>query len=282
MKTRIAVLVLLTTISSQAQTTAAPDPGSRARRAAHVVVNEAKRYAVDAKSMLLAPGTWDAAEWQRAGFSAASIAGAFTIDDETRRIVQNNRTDFTQNVADLVTPFGGRRAEYVAIAMLATGFGIHDTRLRDTGRDALESSILASHITAPIIKEVVGRSRPFEEEGSLAFDPFSGNKSFPSGHSTNVFAVASVVAAHYDGWKIPTLAYTLATSVAIARLHDDVHWTSDVLTGAILGTSIGRGVVARHRAPAATAEGDSIHVTPFAVARGGGVLVSVPLERLIH
>src|SRR5512140_115854 len=179
----LVILLLTAAVTSYAQD--APRSDRRVHRATHVVVNEAKLYARDAKSMLFAPGSWDAAEWQRAGLAVASIGTAFTIDDETRRIVQNNRTDFTQNVADVVTPFGGRRADYVAIALLVTGFGIHDSRLRDTGRDALESSILASYITTPILKKVAGRSRPFEGDGSLAFDPFSAHDSFPSGHSTN-------------------------------------------------------------------------------------------------
>lgn len=273
-----ALVVLLTAVASFAQSSA--DDDSRVHRAARVVASEAKRYVIDAKSMFLAPGAWDAAEWQRAGFAVASIGGAFTIDDETRRIVQNNRTDFTQSVADFVTPFGGRRAEYISIAMLVTGFGVHDTRLRDTGRDALEATILAGRIATPILKELAGRSRPYEDEGSLAFDPFSGNQSFPSGHATGAFAVASVVAAHYDGWKIPTLAWTLASSVAVARVHDDVHWTSDVLAGAIIGTSIGRGVVARH-CGAVSRRDNAIRITPFALPRGGGVFVTVPLERLV-
>jgi membrane-associated phospholipid phosphatase len=50
------------------------------------------------------------------------------------------------------------------------------------------------------------------------------------------------------GWLVPTIAYTAATLVAFDRVNDRVHFTSDVAAGAVLGTAVGRFLVARHRA----------------------------------
>jgi len=183
----------------------------------------------------------------------------------------------TGEVSRVVTPFGGRRALTISAAVLLTGVIRHDSRLRESGRDAVEASILASGIVTPLIKRAAGRSRPFTGEGAYAFDPGSDNYSFPSGHATNAFAVASVFAAHSKGWVVPTVAYTLATSVAVARVHDNVHYTSDVIAGAAIGTAIGRSIVARHRREASPQRADAVtwNIIP---ARGGvAIEVSVPL-----
>jgi membrane-associated phospholipid phosphatase len=48
------------------------------------------------------------------------------------------------------------------------------------------------------------------------------HQSFPSGHATNAFAVASVAAGHADGWVVPAVAYSLASGVAVSRMNDNV------------------------------------------------------------
>jgi membrane-associated phospholipid phosphatase len=166
--------------------------------------------------------------------------------------------------------------------MFAGGLVTKNPRLRDTGRDAIEASILAAGIVTPLLKRAVGRSRPFKDQGAYDFHPFTENQSFPSGHSTNAFAVASVVAAHSRGWLVPTIAYTLATVVAVSRMNDNVHFGSDVLAGAAIGTAIGRAVVARHR-PGAAKRTVSIDLIPLR----GGVAVqlqmsSASLLRRVH
>jgi membrane-associated phospholipid phosphatase len=84
------------------------------------------------------------------------------------------------------------------------------------------------------IKYTVNRTRP------------NGSKhSFPSGHSAATFALAAVIERHL-GYRmaLPTLA--IATYVGTSRLHDNVHYLSDVVFGAALGTAVGWTVVGRH------------------------------------
>ena len=88
---------------------------------------------------------------------------------------------------------------------------------------------------------------PFETDGETTFTPFSSHDSFPSGHATQAFAIASVVAMRSNGWFLPALAYTTATVVAMDRINDRAHFASDVAAGAIIGTVTGRFLVARHR-----------------------------------
>jgi membrane-associated phospholipid phosphatase len=95
---------------------------------------------------------------------------------------------------------------------------------------------------------------------------------------TQAFAVASVVAAHDGRLWVGALSYGLAGSVGFARIHEDAHWASDVLAGAILGTVVGNAVVKvndRIRAKrAGPGEGPAIAVAPVLLPRGGGLTFS--------
>ena len=115
------------------------------------------------------------------------------------------------------------------------------------GRDALEAAVIAGLFTNLIIKPAAGRLRPAESDGRTVFEPFSSHRSFTSGHATAAFAVSSVVAMRAPGWIIPTVAYTLATLVAMDRINDQAHFASDVFAGAAIGLSTGRFIVNRHR-----------------------------------
>jgi len=247
------------------------------------VVDEVKRYGSDAVAIVRAPLQWDEAMWRKVAIITAADAAVFAADESIADFVQRNRSHAGDQFAKAITPFGGGRALQVSGATLLLGLATHNPRLRDTGRDAIEASILASGLITPAIKRVAGRSRPLENEGAFAFDPFTGNESFPSGHATNAFAVASVFAAHSDGWVVPAVAYTLATGVAASRVNDNVHFTSDVIAGAAIGTAVGRSVVARHRRAATRSENTPAVAWAIVPARGGVAFeVWIPASRIAH
>ena len=272
MKLRVAFLFALLA----AQPLFAANPGK-------AVVHEVKRYGSDAVALVRAPLQWDEAMWRKVAIITAADAAAFAADQSIADFVQRNRSHASDQFANAITPFGGGRALQLSGATLLIGLATHNLRLRDTGREAIEASILAAGLVTPAIKRVVGRSRPLANEGAFAFAPFSSNESFPSGHATNAFAVASVFAAHAHGWLVPAVAYTLATGVAASRMNDNVHFLSDVVTGAAIGTAIGRSIVARHQR-AATKGGDAPGITwAIAPARGGVTFeVWIPTSRVVH
>lgn len=75
--------------------------------------------------------------------------------------------------------------------------------------------------------------------------PDSSNKqSFPSGHASDFFMIATLLDRYY-GHKAGFVGYGLASYVAASRLKKDVHWLSDVVAGATLGYIIGN-TVSRH------------------------------------
>jgi membrane-associated phospholipid phosphatase len=240
------------------------DEASAADKAAHALANEVRRYAKDTKEMAGAPFHWTKHEWRRFGEGMAGVAVLYVADRKLYDAAQRNRSDATDHFADAVTPFGGRRAEYISLLMIAGGAWRGDTALRDAGRDSLEAEIIAGGIVTPALKRAFGRSRPIQEEGAHKFRPGSStHESFPSGHATNAFAFATAVAGHYDGWVVPTVVYSLATAVAVSRVNDRAHFPSDVLAGALIGHAVAKGIVYRHR----TARG-MLTIAPAAAGRG--------------
>jgi membrane-associated phospholipid phosphatase len=75
--------------------------------------------------------------------------------------------------------------------------------------------------------------------------PNGQNFSFPSGHAAATFAFASVIERHL-GARLAWPTILIATYVGTSRLHDNVHFLSDVVFGAALGTAVGWTVVGRH------------------------------------
>lgn len=216
-------------------------------RAVCIAKREAVRYVRDAKSLAAAPLHWDRREWTRFGEGSAAVLALYATDRQTSDYVQRHRSSSTDQFAKDITPFGGHRALQLSVLMIAAGAGIHDTTLRDAGRDSFESELLAAGIVTPLLKLAIGRARPIRNEGSHSFHPFDKNfDSFPSGHATNAFAFATAIAGHYDGWVVPTIVYTLASGVAVSRVNDHVHFPSDVLAGALIGRAVGKGILARH------------------------------------
>jgi membrane-associated phospholipid phosphatase len=255
----------------------AEDQQSILRKTGEAIAQEVLRYGRDARGIATAPTHWDADRWEKAGLTALALAAVLTSDEEVRELVQRNRSDLSQDVADFITPFGGQRAQNISIGLMLVGLAVRNPNLRDTGRDALEATLFAGRILTPQLKRAIGRSRPFVDEGTYAFDPFSGHASFPSGHAANAFALASVVAAHYQQPWVRYSAYGLASAVAWARVHDDLHFASDVVAGAVVGTAMGRAVVARNRRPG---EPPTVSWSPVLLDDGFAVQLTISIDQI--
>jgi membrane-associated phospholipid phosphatase len=231
---------------------------------------------LDGRSILTSPLHWDSSEWARAGAIVAALAIVGRKDTAIDAAVQRNRSSRTDAVASAVTPLGSYAAVGASVAALGGGWLLRDALLRDTGRDAIEAELFAAGIVTPLLKTITGRVRPSQGSDADEFRTFSRNQSFPSGHATEAFAVASVFAARSDGWVVPTLSYTLASMVALARVHDRAHFASDVFAGAVIGAAIGRSVVSRHRA---NPEKVSWDLVPFEANRGAGLAIRLGAGR---
>lgn len=92
-------------------------------------------------------------------------------------------------------------------------------------------------------KTLIGRARPFRalpgvesrqrrEPGGV--DPYS----FPSGHSAIAFTLATSASLSYPEWYVIVPAYLWASSTALARVWFGMHYPSDIVVGAAVGTGV--------------------------------------------
>ena len=124
----------------------------------------------------------------------------------------------------------------------------HDDRLAEASSLAGEA-LLDAGLWIEVLKAASARVRP-SNVGAGEFFQYGakGNGSFPSGHAMGSFAVAAAFAGAYEDKKwVPWLSFGLASLVSASRLALGRHFPADVVVGAVLGTSIGHGVVARSR-----------------------------------
>src|SRR5881394_676645 len=116
------------------------------------IIRELKRYGRDAKELTLAPARWNRGQWARFGEGVAAVAAVYAADRRLYDAVQRNRSSFSNDFAKVVTPFGGRRALDISALMIIGGAASHNDRLRDAGRDSLESELWAAGVVTPLLK----------------------------------------------------------------------------------------------------------------------------------
>lgn len=102
---------------------------------------------------------------------------------------------------------------------------------------------LSDQFNSGFIKELVGRARPCHQvdgvsviQGIHMLVDCGPGKSFPSSHAVNNFAVGTIFSYYYPKWKWWFLGW--AALVALSRPAVGVHYPSDILGGAVLGTMI--------------------------------------------
>jgi membrane-associated phospholipid phosphatase len=136
-----------------------------------------------------------------------------------------------------------------------------------------ESALLASSV-ATIMTVAAGRPRPFlygdkapiEDRNSV-----DASMSFISSHTAISFAVSTSTwmtfrRLHPDSsahWAVLAIGDAAAAVVGLARMLAGRHFPTDVLSGAIVGTSVGVLVPAMHRSP--------VKLAPTATSDGGGL-----------
>lgn len=86
-------------------------------------------------------------------------------------------------------------------------------------------------------KESIQRDRPFIQQPNLVpYRPETGY-SMPSGTTTAAFAWAAGVSTAFPKWYVAVPAFAVASTIGYSRVHLAAHYPSDVLIGALVGTS---------------------------------------------
>lgn len=183
------------------------------------------------------------------GISAVT-AGLIVADKHDMpyfRSHQGQWDDFNDTFDSLITT-----GEVVAVpaGLLTAGYIRHDPHEIDAALLATDA-YADSAIVNLAMKAVTRRLRPADIPAPQPFTntffkaPLTGS-SFPSGHATAAWSVATVVARRYARKRwVPWAAYGMAVVISASRVPQLAHFPSDVFMGSALGYTIARYQVLR-------------------------------------
>ncbi|HEY3350557.1 MAG TPA: phosphatase PAP2 family protein [Thermoanaerobaculia bacterium] len=196
---------------------------------------------LDTGHVLTSPIRWRGREWAAFSASVGALA-VLSLADESISDAAREHGPTLGFAGDTLEGLGDGRSFLLLGGFYLAGAIGHDSKAKNVFFDGLSASLIASGIITPVLSSLVGRERPTAEQGAYSFHPFEG-RSFPSGHATQAFAVASVIATSYDQAWVKVAAYGAASVGAYARVRRGKHFLTDVVAGAAIGTLVGRSVV---------------------------------------
>jgi hypothetical protein len=150
----------------------------------------------------------------------------------------------------------GDTPEQIGLSLATYAYGrlFDEPKVSHLGMDLIRAQI----VTEGLVQALKWSTRRCRPDGSNCLG-------FPSGHSAQTFAAATVLERHL-GWRRAALAYAVAAYVATSRLHDNRHYLSDVVFGAAVGTISGRTI---------TQHGPQNWALVAVPAPGGGVALAL-------
>jgi membrane-associated phospholipid phosphatase len=131
----------------------------------------------------------------------------------------------TTNIISLAAPAG----------LFVAGAIHHDHVMQQKSWYVVETIAVGSGI-AIVMKYVVNRPRPSSKDSLIIPAGDMGSPSFPSGHTSMAFATATALSLAYPKWYVIAPSFLWAGTVGFSRMYLGVHYPTDVLAGAIVGS----------------------------------------------
>jgi membrane-associated phospholipid phosphatase len=174
-------------------------------------------------------------------------AAAFPADVAVLRFTGRNQNSIMHDVSRFgLDPWGNGLYTLPVLGMTwLAGRLSGDDNTAYIGLMGAKTCVLAMGVSR-VPKFLFQRHRPDQSDPdamrfSGPFSGFTGNYSFPSGHSFIVFAtVASIAPSLHENKTLRIVLYTLASAVSLSRVYGNEHWFSDAAGGAIAGYAFGR------------------------------------------
>ncbi len=210
----------------------------------------------DQKTIWTFPVSLASGEHLKPTFTAMGITtGLMTIDPLSGHYFQKTRA-----FDDFNRVFSGKNTAIATFAAPIAFYGV--SLIRGNSYDQKTfllagEATLSTVILTTVLKDLTRRVNPADvplyggDFGNTWFrkHPTSwirGIGSFPSGHTSAAFSVATVFAKRYpQHWWVRWVAYGLASLVGFSRISLETHFPSDVFLGGVLGYAIGHHAVRR-------------------------------------
>ncbi len=161
---------------------------------------------------------------------------------------QNADIDLLKKINHSYTVNGGKVMTFITnsdnpvtfsipVSLFATGLITKNKEMQVNGIEHLSSTAVSGILTAAL-KFAINRDRPFVTyPNDIKKYTKAGSYSFPSGHTSQAFATATSISLLYPKWYIIAPAYLWASGVGYSRMYLGVHYPSDVLAGAVIGSA---------------------------------------------
>lgn len=144
---------------------------------------------------------------------------------------------------DFIIPILDKTVFPTAITLPIVSFAISkasDNSYNENSAVLLGFSELTSATVTFTLKNIVKRNRPFVKFKNSYYNKDNSPTdefSFPSGHSSLSFSIATLLTLRYlDKPLLITASYLYAATIAYGRVYLGVHYPSDVLSGALIGS----------------------------------------------
>ena len=160
-----------------------------------------------------------------------SIAQNWEIDLLKNINPSQSHSAFQQNISKSVYPL----ALATPITIFAVGLINKDKKLQQQSYKIVGSLLINTAITQAM-KYTINRNRPYQDYPTIIYpNNIEKDASFPSGHTSTAFALATSMSIQYKKWYVTIPAFAWATSVGYSRLYLGEHYPTDVFAGAIIG-----------------------------------------------
>ena len=203
-------------------------------------------------SFIKQPTKWDGSDWLTFGAIGAGTFLLMQVDQPIRDEVTKDQ----RYLLSVPIEAGRMWAELPPPVLIFAGFATYSwiTGDRATRKTAYEvaQALLYAGAADKLLAIIVGRARPYANEGSRSFHLFSSlfpipeHQSLPGGHNVIAFALSTVLSRNAGPVWLKVLAYVPATLTFVSRVYQDRHWTSDNFLGASLGYFVATWVVDLH------------------------------------
>jgi undecaprenyl-diphosphatase len=114
---------------------------------------------------------------------------------------------------------------------------IHDDKALKQKAAYTAASILLNTASTTLLKNVVKRERPYNTYTGIFPDKIESDYAFPSGHTSSAFATATSLAIATKKWYVAVPAFAWSAGVGYSRIYLGQHYPSDVIMGALVGSS---------------------------------------------
>ena len=121
------------------------------------------------------------------------------------------------------------------LIVTSIGFIQNDKSIKNKGI-FIGGTLLTSAIVTTTLKFAIDKDRPFVTYPDIQKLTSAGSPSFPSGHTSEAFATATSLSIAFTKWYVIAPSFIWASAAGYSRMHLGVHYPSDVLVGALIGS----------------------------------------------